>query len=513
VTVTVPEVKDAAEEIFQPVFAGMPPGPGLALLLGSQDHSQLDDFDLVEFTRSARRLASWAAAIEFGAIAELSARRKKQGERLGAWDSQAGEWVIEEIAAALTLSGGVAAHQVAMAGQFTETIPDTWRALEDGRIDRDKAKTIADGVCLLPDETARRVEERVLPAAPGQTCAQLRAAIRKAVLEIDPDAYAKRRRQAEEDRSLELRDNDDGTSDIYARSLPAQVASAVYNRVNAIAQALKADGDPRTIDQLRVDVLADLARNHYPCLHAPARPDGTPKDGAPADGAADRPGGVPDEQASACSGNSPSGARDGEGDTPGDAPDTGTEAPADGDNGGLDSGDDAGSNDADEDERAVAAGIAEALRGQLTDLTDRLGDNARTRNTRAALVAEAARRMKDVLTDLKSRWCATTANRDGDIIRHGADSYRPPAKMLRDIQNRDGTCVFPGCRISAVKCDADHTVAYHKGGPTCRCNVASLCRRHHRLKQRPEWQLHHIWPGVLVWIAPTGHWYVTGPDG
>jgi hypothetical protein len=497
VTVTVPEVKDAAEETFQPVFAGMPPGPGLALLLGSQDHSQLDDFDMVELTLSARRLASWAAAIEFGAIAELSARRKKQGERLGAWDSQAGEWVIEEIAAALTLSGGVAAHQVAMAGQFTETIPDTWRALEDGRIDRDKAKTIADGVCLLPDETARHVEERVLPDAPGKTCAQLRAAIRKAVLEIDPDAYAKRRRQAEEDRSLELRDNDDGTSDICARNLPAQVASAVYNRVNAIAQALKADGDPRTIDQLRVDVLADLARNHYPCLHAPARPDGTPKDatpedgtpedGTPEDGAADRPGGVSDEQAGACSGNAPSGARDGEGD--------------------------AGSNDADEDERAVAAGIAEALRGQLTDLTDRLGDDARTRNTRAALVAEAARRMKDALTDLKSRWCATTANRDGDIIRHGADSYRPPAKMLRDIQNRDRTCVFPGCRIRAVKCDADHTVAYHKGGPTCRCNVASLCRRHHRLKQRPEWQLHHISPGVLVWIAPTGHWYVTGPDG
>jgi hypothetical protein len=55
-------------------------------------------------------------------------------------------------------------------------------------------------------------------------------------------------------------------------------------------------------------------------------------------------------------------------------------------------------------------------------------------------------------------------------------------------------------------------VPHHKGGATCLCNVSLLCRRHHRLKQRPEWRLIQIWPGVLLWIAPTGHWYITGPD-
>jgi hypothetical protein len=38
-----------------------------------------------------------------------------------------------------------------------------------------------------------------------------------------------------------------------------------------------------------------------------------------------------------------------------------------------------------------------------------------------------------------------------------------------------------------------------------------LCRHHHRLKQTPGWRLEHLWPGVLLWIGPTGHWKITAP--
>jgi hypothetical protein len=39
-----------------------------------------------------------------------------------------------------------------------------------------------------------------------------------------------------------------------------------------------------------------------------------------------------------------------------------------------------------------------------------------------------------------------------------------------------------------------------------------LCRRHHRLKQDPDWELFQLWPGVLLWVSPTGHWYLATPD-
>lgn len=254
----------AEVDISQPAFGEMPPGPGLALLLGAQECDRLDDFDIVEMARSARRLASWATSLEFGAIAELSARRKTQGERLGAWDSEIGEWVADEVAAALTLSGGAAAREVVVAEQLAEHLPCTNRALTKGLIDTDKAKVIADGVGGCSPAIAGQVEREVLPAASGQTCGQLRYAVRKAVRDADPDAYERRRKEAEEGRRMELWDNDDGTSDLSGRSLPNALANAAFNRVNAIAQGLRADGDPRAIDQLRADVYLALLRNERP---------------------------------------------------------------------------------------------------------------------------------------------------------------------------------------------------------------------------------------------------------
>ncbi|HEX6471892.1 MAG TPA: DUF222 domain-containing protein, partial [Streptosporangiaceae bacterium] len=241
----------AEVEFAQPGFAETPPGPGLALLLDEQECDRLDDFDVVEMACAARRLASWVASLELRAIAELAARRKVQGKKLGAWDSEVGEWVTDEIAAALTLSCGTAAHLVVMAEQLAESLPLTFAALQTGRVDAAKARVIADGLRSAQPDVAADVERRVVPAAPDQTCAQLRYAVRKAIAEVDPEGCAERRRLAEEARCLELWESDEGTADLTGRHLPGAAASAAWNRVNAIAAALKADGDERTIDQLR----------------------------------------------------------------------------------------------------------------------------------------------------------------------------------------------------------------------------------------------------------------------
>jgi hypothetical protein len=83
--------------------------------------------------------------------------------------------------------------------------------------------------------------------------------------------------------------------------------------------------------------------------------------------------------------------------------------------------------------------------------------------------------------------------------------------MRRQVTQRDGRCMFPNCRRQAEQCDVDHSVPFHLGGDTCPCNLATLCRRHHRAKQEPGWRLIQIWPGLLLWITPAGHWHLTGP--
>jgi HNH endonuclease len=76
---------------------------------------------------------------------------------------------------------------------------------------------------------------------------------------------------------------------------------------------------------------------------------------------------------------------------------------------------------------------------------------------------------------------------------------------------RQRTCSFPGCRRPAARCDQDHTVPYDQGGRTCECNLAPLCRRHHRAKQAQGWRLDQPEPGVMVWALPHGRSYRVQP--
>ncbi len=90
-------------------------------------------------------------------------------------------------------------------------------------------------------------------------------------------------------------------------------------------------------------------------------------------------------------------------------------------------------------------------------------------------------------------------------------AYRPPLALSHLIRIRQATCAFPGCRRPATRCDLDHTVAYHRGGRTCWCNVAPVCRCHHAAKQAPGWALTQNQPGTMTWTSPASRTYTTHP--
>ena len=84
-----------------------------------------------------------------------------------------------------------------------------------------------------------------------------------------------------------------------------------------------------------------------------------------------------------------------------------------------------------------------------------------------------------------------------------AQRYRPCTGLARRVRARDRRCRFPGCSIAAVFCDLDHVRPF-PAGPTTDSNLICLCRRHHRVKQRPGWTL-TLTPGaVATWTDPTG---------
>jgi hypothetical protein len=95
----------------------------------------------------------------------------------------------------------------------------------------------------------------------------------------------------------------------------------------------------------------------------------------------------------------------------------------------------------------------------------------------------------------------------------GADPgpYRPSDRLAASVRMRERTCRFPGCTVPAGRCDLDHTLPWPHG-PTCSCNLSCLCRHHHRLKTHGRWRVVNHGDGRLTWTTPSGRTIECWPD-
>lgn len=104
-----------------------------------------------------------------------------------------------------------------------------------------------------------------------------------------------------------------------------------------------------------------------------------------------------------------------------------------------------------------------------------------------------------------------------DLAEHQhVDAYEVPERIQEHVALRDGGCVFPWCHRKARNTDCDHTIPWKEngqGGPTCSCNLAPLCRRHHRAKTHADnhvgnrytwWRYESLGEGKYLWQGPGG---------
>jgi hypothetical protein len=118
-----------------------------------------------------------------------------------------------------------------------------------------------------------------------------------------------------------------------------------------------------------------------------------------------------------------------------------------------------------------------------------------------------------VTVDQIKDWCANPDTQVivkpvldlADCIFTDLDAERVPDKVADHVAVRDRTCVFPWCTRPARACDTDHVTPHSRGGPTCSCNLAPLCRRHHRLKTHAAWTYLVHDPGTYLWTSPHGY--------
>jgi hypothetical protein len=98
----------------------------------------------------------------------------------------------------------------------------------------------------------------------------------------------------------------------------------------------------------------------------------------------------------------------------------------------------------------------------------------------------------------------------GGLCELSEQPYRPSTRLRRAVKARDVVCRFPGCRraASSAGTDLDHTVPW-PSGQTSPENLAVLCRRHHRLKHSPGWDVALDADGYMTWTTPDGKQFST----
>ncbi|MGY3566897.1 DUF222 domain-containing protein [Sinomonas sp. RB5] len=377
-----------------------------------------------------------------------------------------------EVAAELSLPARAARALVAECLALTEPMAAPVLAgLEDGRLDRERARTVLGAAGSVPEAAAAEFIGRAVRLAsaersPGGAAAHcavrpsvpaLRRSLRRLAEEYSADTLAVRSRAARDHRRVEIDPCDDGMCCLTAY-LPLADGAMIDTRLQAIARAQAAD-DPRTTAQKRVDAFTGL-------LLGPVKGRGR----APMDTAAERPGGM---------GEPRGGVR--------------TEIVV-----------------------TIPYGTVLPAPGPAAPGPDALGSTAAGLNLAEApaeiqgyglVDAETARS----LAAHAATWVGAVVDPDSGVpLALGRTRYTPPAALRRYLAFRDTGCTFPGCDAPHPRTEADHIHGWSRGGSTGPDNLALLCPEHHRIKTLGHWRAEHdAAAGTTVWTSRLGRTHVT----
>ncbi|UFU05281.1 HNH endonuclease signature motif containing protein [Ruania halotolerans] len=410
-----------------------------------------------------------------------------------------------ELATTLSMSGDAARAYVGEVTELAFRLPMLWDRVNAGQVRLWRAREVARSTTALPADGAAWVDAQLAPVIGSCSGAQVQRAVDAALDQFDPEAAEARRRRSEERLGFDIRLGDTTNPDLPGSRSTTMVEGELDTAdaidldaaVSASAAQLSAWGSTESRDVRRARAVGEIARREL-MLPVPAEGEAAPAEGeaAPAEGEAAPSGGetAPAGGEAAHQDEHPRGEIDRrhgqncDGATP---PATITH-----------------NRPADPGRRVV---LVVHLSADALD-PDAAGKNSgalgRCENTRSPVTAEQIR-----------SWCGTSGTRIlvrpvVDLAGHyPSEAYESPPRLREQVITRDPQCVFPSCTRRARGCDLDHIVPFEDGGPTCGCNLAPLCRRHHRAKTRASWSYVMVTPGTYLWTSPSGEQHLVDGRG
>jgi len=237
------------------------PGPLLAHALAQVDPATLEASARVSYLAATERLLGWAHLMQAHALVAVSDAVKEAtaGERGSTSMHQS--WVADEIAAALHIAPRTATARVHAGAAVVRDWPLLGEEIAAGRLTVAQAREIYEGVSVLSgfyDDAGEDLSDvavrQLVRLARDLPPARLRERVSRMVASLDPAAAARRREQAERDRTdVSIWAEPDGMACLSARG-PAIDSVAVRELIDSRAKAMRdsaAVDDRRTLGQWR----------------------------------------------------------------------------------------------------------------------------------------------------------------------------------------------------------------------------------------------------------------------
>lgn len=215
---------------------------------------------LADIAASQQRLH----AAEANRVVRILAYRDHERTRIGRLDSPMLRKVERsaiplEIGHVIGWSDTQVQSLVHAADTVRDQAPTSWSAFLAGRFGEATMRAIARTVSRLErPESIERLDAQASAYVPGRTLKEVQGWLRRFVARVEPDLSVQRAKAEVDKRYVDVAHGDDGMSELVAY-LPSHQAAAIMTRLRRHAKTLRANGDTRTLEQLKVDLLADWA--------------------------------------------------------------------------------------------------------------------------------------------------------------------------------------------------------------------------------------------------------------
>src|SRR5215204_1368282 len=222
-----------------------------------RDVAEVTDRERIDRIARLEQLKAAVAALQAAESVRFAQSQVEQQLAAGVHPRAVGRGIADQIALACRVSPTEGSRRLGIARALWFDLPATFRLLTRGRVSEYVASLVVSETRHLPAPLRRQVDQKIVAAGlAGMGPRRAAACARGHAYAADPHGYLQRGRTERRHRRVGLRPAPD-TMAVLTGYLPVEQGVACLAALRRHTDTVKADGDPRSRDQIMADTLVE----------------------------------------------------------------------------------------------------------------------------------------------------------------------------------------------------------------------------------------------------------------